>query len=50
MKKSKIYRLAQLAVIKDDLIAVDDKLEILRVLMTDEDVAEYCESNEVEQE
>lgn len=46
MKKSEIYRQAQGAVMANAYISIDDKLEILRVLMGDEDVAKYCESRE----
>jgi hypothetical protein len=45
MKKSEMYKLAQVAVINADL-NVEEKLEILCMLMTDEGVAKYCESRE----
>lgn len=43
MKKSTAYRLAQIAVIENPDLASLGKLEILRVLMEDEDLAEYVE-------
>ena len=45
MKKSTIYRLAQIAVLRGDL-PVCDKLTILRELMDKEDVALFCEKRE----
>lgn len=49
MKKSEIYVMAQTAVINSSWITPDDKLEILRVLMSDEDVARYTENREVKE-
>lgn len=43
MKKSTIYGLAQIAVIDSKILTSLDKLAILRVLMEDEDLAEYVE-------
>lgn len=48
MKKSEIYSLAQIAVITTSCIAPEKKQEILRVLIADEDLAEFCEEKEVE--
>lgn len=45
MKKSEIYRLAEVAVIKSDL-PVCDKLEILRELIAKEDLERFCEERE----
>lgn len=43
MKKSKCYRLAQVAVLGESSLTKDEKLEILRVLMEEERVQEICE-------
>ena len=50
MKKSECYRLAQEAVIKDQLITTREKIEILRRLIMDEDIAKLLEekTNETE--
>ena len=46
MKKSEIYRLAQIAVIIDPTINPYVKPDILRVLIQDENVALFTESKE----
>lgn len=46
MKQSEMYRLAQGAVVKSEGIDVFRKLEILRRLMKDEDVALFVEAEE----
>lgn len=46
MKKSEIYRLAQLAILRDPLIKDDWKLEVLAELMSDEKVAKFAEDRE----
>lgn len=46
MKKSEIYRLAQGAVILDNRFPADMKLEILRELMTKEDLEKFVEQKE----
>ena len=43
MKKSTAYYTAQLAVLADELISSNEKLDILRVLMDAEDVAKFTE-------
>ena len=43
MKKSELYHLAQIAVITTPCIAPENKLEILKTLMNDEDVEKYVE-------
>lgn len=43
MKKSTAYHMAQLAVLADELISAEEKLEILRVLQEAEGVAQYTE-------
>lgn len=47
MKKSERYYMAQIAIINAPCIAPERKLEILRVLMSDEDAAKYWEELEV---
>ena len=47
MLKSEIYYMAQIAIINAPCIAPERKLEILRVLMSDEDAAKYWEEREV---
>lgn len=44
MKKSGIYYMAQSAVLTDDSIAVDARLEILRELMRAEDMERLIEN------
>lgn len=46
MKKSTCFYLAQMAVLGAGGIGADDKLEILRVLMAEEDIRKLCEENE----
>lgn len=46
MKKSVAYNLAQITVMMSPNIAPENKLEILRVLMDDENVAIYVENQE----
>ena len=48
MRKSEAYNLAQIAVIKSQCISPENKLDILRVLMESEDLALYCEEQEME--
>lgn len=43
MKKSEIYRQAQISVLLDDRFRVQDKLDIIRELMDKEDVALFTE-------
>ena len=51
MSKSTAYKVAQIAVLKNDVICMEDKLAILRVLMDAEDVALFSEKqNEKEKE
>lgn len=49
MKKREIYKLAQVAVIESELPGYT-KLEILRELMQQEDLARYCEEQEAAKE
>ena len=46
MKKSTMFRVAQFAVLNSDNICANDKLEVLRLLMDNEDVAKYVEDRE----
>lgn len=46
MKKSELYKLAQIAVLKDWSIAPEDKLELLEILDTNKVGAEICEKHE----
>lgn len=48
MKKSDAYNLAQVAVMMSPNIAPENKLEIMRVLMGDEDSALYWEEKEAQ--
>ena len=48
MKKSDAFNLAQIAVITTPTISPAKKLEILRVLIAEENLAQYCESCETE--
>ena len=46
MKKSELYKLAQIAVLKDWDIAPADKLELLEILSGDKLTAEIVEKHE----
>lgn len=46
MKNSAKFKMAQAAVLKCEGIFPDDKLEILRELMHEEDLAKFVESKE----
>lgn len=48
MKKSTCFYLAQMAVLGATGIGADDKLEILRVLMAEEDIRKLCEKSDEE--
>ena len=49
MKKSEIYHLAQITVINSPCIAPERKLEAIRVLMENEDVAKFVEKREAKE-
>ena len=49
MKKSEIYRVAQMAIVDSHKIDVEDKLEILRELFEKENTAKYWETKEAEE-
>lgn len=49
MKKSEIYHLAQITVINSPCIAPERKLETLRVLIENEDVAKFVEEREAKE-
>jgi hypothetical protein len=48
MKKSEVYNLAQIAVIKSQCISPENKVEILRVLIADEDLAKFTEGQKAQ--
>jgi len=50
MRKSSAYYMAQLSVLTDELIANNEKLEIIRVLQAAEDVAKLTENEESKKE
>lgn len=50
MKKSEAYHLAQIAVVATPAISVESKIEVLRVLLENEDLALFCEKREAENE
>ena len=50
MKKSDMFMLAQYAVIRDDTLAPSEKVEILKALMSEENVAAWIETKEAEKE
>lgn len=49
MKKSEAYNMAQIAIITTPTISPENKLEILRVLIAEENLALYCEETETEE-
>ena len=50
MRKSKIYREAAVSAINAGHLTAYDKLEILEVLLSDRNLAEYSESREREEQ
>lgn len=46
MKKSGLYHFAQIAVINSPCIAPETKIEIIRLLIADENLARYSEERE----
>lgn len=46
MKKSEMYKMAQLAVLRDNRFSDEDKLETVRLLQSDEASALYWEERE----
>lgn len=50
MKKSEAYKLAQIAVISTATIAPESKIEILRILIADENLATYCEERKEQED
>ena len=46
MKKSEIYHLAQIAVVLSPCIAPENKLEVLKTLMHDEDVEKFVDERD----
>ena len=49
MKKSHIFRLAQISVLNDHHLPVADKLEVLRELFDKEDLALFVEEQKAEE-
>ena len=49
MKKSELYKSAQIAVLNSMSICAVDKLEILKELMSQESLAKFCEEQEKEE-
>ena len=49
MKKSAIYKVAQMAVLNDNSIPNNEKLEVLSVLMKEERLAQWCDEQENEE-
>lgn len=48
MKKSQMFLEAQLSVLRDELLDDMKKLEIIRVLQSEQGIAELCERREAE--
>ena len=46
MKNSELYHMAQIAVINSPCIAPETKIEIIRMLIADENLARYSEKRE----
>ena len=46
MKKSEVYKLAQLSVLYDDSLDADEKLAVLGQLIEDEKIARFTEKEE----
>lgn len=46
MKRSEAYHLAQIAVVLSQTISPEGKLEVLRVLLDDEKLAEFTENRD----
>ena len=48
MKKSMLYKIAQMSVLRDNILDDSSKLEVLRVLMNEEDISKLVEKNKEE--
>lgn len=48
MKKSMLYKMAQMAVLRDNILDDSSKLEVLRALMNEEDISKLVEKNKEE--
>ena len=48
MKKSMLYKIAQMSVLRDNILDDSSKLEVLRALMNEEDIAKLVEKNKEE--
>ena len=49
MKKSELYHLAQIAVLTSPCIAPENKLEVLKTLMGEEDLAKFIEEQKAKE-
>ena len=49
MKKSEIYHLAQIAVINSPSISPESKIEVMRILLEDENLALFVEDREAKE-
>lgn len=50
MKQSEAFYLAQIAVVTSPTIAPENKLEVLKILIENENFARYCEEQETKNE
>ena len=50
MKKSELFKAAQVAVLAADFVTNKEKLEIIKLLMSEESVAVYCEEHRAKKE
>lgn len=50
MKKSEMFKKAQISVMKDFGLPAEERLDIIRILMHEQDVAEYVERHNAEKE
>jgi hypothetical protein len=50
MKKSTVYQLAAIAVMESNSLTGQDKLEVLRVLFSDEDVSIFIEKQKAKEQ
>lgn len=50
MKKSELFKKAQISVMKDVAMSAEERLEIIRVLANEQDIAECVEKRNAEKE
>jgi hypothetical protein len=48
MKKSMLFKMAQMSVVRDNILDDSSKLEVLRALMNEEDISKLVEKNKEE--